>query len=332
MWLIFTAFCAGTSFSIHGFSDSQTGLMKESFEGLFSCRPLFLTCDWWMKMMTAKQGFGIQTMVNYVLSFQIVRGFYRTFSLALIGICSLASHVAQAGLIESFEAPGVTQSSVSNTEVVTFNGLTPQYASGYTTSEMFTFPNLTVNYSGDFFILPPGQYGGAPQPGNVAKDTEYLGVHSGEAVTMTFSTPQAYFGLWFSAADKLNDLAFYSGNKLIASITGTGPVLGVLPSSYKGNPTQEFKGSNAGEKYVFINFSAQTSADKFDKIVLSNASGGTIFESDNHTFSADIPIAIPGTSVVSEPTSVALLGFGAMCLLVNAYRRRQLQVPTIDAA
>ena len=266
-------------------------------------------------------------MIKNVQSLQVAHTFYRTFSFALIGICSLAAQVAQAGLIESFEAPGVTQSSIKTTEVVTFNGL----ATGYTSSEKFSFSNLTVKYSGDFFILPPGQYGGAQEPNNAAKDTSYLGVQSGEAVTMSLSAPQAYFGLWFSAADKLNDLAFYSGDKLIASITGTGPVLGLLGSTYKSNPTQEFKGKNAGEKYVFINFSAQTSADKFDKIVLSNAKGGTIFESDNHTFSAEIPSVIPGTSVVAEPSSVALLGLGTICLLVNAYRRRNAQVAAVDA-
>ena len=221
------------------------------------------------------------------------------------GISMIAANVASAGIIETFEAPGVTSSTVKNTETVDFNKLT----TGSMKSETVTFSNLTVTYSanstGNLYIQPADQYGGAPSLTNPAVDTNYLGVHAGDSVTMTLSTPQAYFGLWFSAADQYNDLSFYNGDKLLATIMGTGPVLSALNSSYKGNPTTQFKGKDASENFVFIDFSAQTADDLFNKIVLSNGSGGkTIFESDNHTFSADIlllpaSVAEPGESVLS---------------------------------
>jgi hypothetical protein len=261
----------------------------------------------------------MKTFISTLRRLNLTCGIVRSIGIAAIGFSILVADTAQAGIIESIEAPGVTHSSVKNTEVVNFNGL----PTGNTSFDQFTFLNLTVSYSGSFFVLPPGQYGGAQDPNATAKDTNYLGVQSGEKVTMTLSAPQAYFGLWYSAADKLNDLAFYNGDKLLASITGTGPVLNSLPTSYNGNPTSEFKGQNAREKYVFINFSAKSSSDMFDKIVLSNAKGGTIFESDNHTFSADVQTAVPGTTVVPELPSVSLLGLGAICLAINAYRLRR---------
>ena len=154
------------------------------------------------------------------------------------------------------------------------------------------------------------------------KGTNYLGVTRSDSVTISLSTPQAYFGIWYSAADKFNDLSFYRGTTLLASVTGTGPVLSVLPSSYNGNPTAAFHGQDSNEKFVFIDFSAQTTDDMFDKIVLSNGGGTTIFESDNHTFSAAIQNPPPGMSAVPEPNTFALIGVGGLGVAIHELFRR----------
>lgn len=238
---------------------------------------------------------------------------------AMLGLSLLIANTSRAGLIETFEAAGVTQSTVSNTEVINFNNL----AKGSYTSQIFQFPNLTVTYSGSFSILGADKYGGAADPSAPSKGTNYLAVSGGKSVTMTLSTPQAYFGIWYSAADQLNDLSFYRGSTLLASVTGTGPVLSALPSSYNGNPTAAFHGQNSGEKYVFIDFSAQATSDMFDKIVLSNRSGGTIFESDNHTFAAAIQNPPPGMSAVPEPNTFALLALGGLGIATHSCLRRR---------
>jgi hypothetical protein len=259
-------------------------------------------------------------MLNLFSSTRQIRSmFARSVAAASLGLTMLMAQTGHAGLIETFENAGVTSSSVKNIDVVNFNDLKDMYYS----EQIFKFSSLTVTYKGDFHVQTADQYGGAQDPNDAGKDTNYIGVHSGEKVVMELSVPQAYFGIWYSAADKLNDLSFYRGDQLLASIKGTGPVLSSLSDNYKGNPTKEFDGQNKGENYVFINFSAQTKDDMFDKIVLSNAMGGTIFESDNHTFSADIQDPPPGNSVVPEPSSMFLLGIGVIGLMVNAIRRRR---------
>ena len=69
---------------------------------------------------------------------------------------------------------------------------------------------------------------------------------------MTLSAPQAYFGLWVSAADAFNQLYFYLDSKLVDSFTQTLALLdripsGPLPTGYNGNPTADFLGYNPRE-------------------------------------------------------------------------------------
>jgi len=156
----------------------------------------------------------------------------RLLNCTAMGLSILASTATHAGLIETFEASGVTRCSVSNTQVVDFNDM----SLGYTSSATVQLSSLTITYSGDVFTVAADQYGGAPDLSDPTKDMNYLGVGSGQSVTMTLSTPQPYFGIWFSAADQFNNIDFYHGNTLLSSVAGTGPVLSSLSSSYNGNP------------------------------------------------------------------------------------------------
>jgi hypothetical protein len=107
-------------------------------------------------------------------------------------------------------------------------------------------------------------------------------------------------------------------DQLLESITGTSDELSSLPKSDNANPSTQFLAKDADEKFVFINFSARTKDDLFNKIVLSNGNGATVFDSDNRTFSAGIQVDLPGISAVPEPKSIALLGIGVVCLILHA--------------
>ena len=248
---------------------------------------------------------------------------FRTVKLMAVAVTLLAGQSAHAGLIETVEAAGVQATTATNTTTIDFNKLSAGYSNGLTVNVTST---LTVAYSGNFSINAAGQYGGAVDP-STGKDTNYFAVSSGD-VTMTLSNAQAYFGIWISAADKFNQIAFYNGSTQVAALTGTGAFLSALPSTYNGNPTADFKGQDSSEKFVFVNFYAQTAQDVFNKIVLTNTPGsGTIFESDNHTFSTTLQAPTSGgtnlqtPSSVPEPSSFALVGLGGLGLSIRSLRR-----------
>ncbi|WP_435008354.1 PEP-CTERM sorting domain-containing protein [Tundrisphaera lichenicola] len=222
----------------------------------------------------------------------------RNSSLAALVLALILPATSRAGIITTVEGPGVQSSSASNTTVINFNSS----STGYQSMATFTpSASLTATYAGDFFILPADQYGGAGGVGN------YLGIQAGQAATLSLSTPQAYFGMWWSAADRDNKLEFFNGSTSVGVFDTASTVLSSLSSAYYSNPNAP-AGRNTGEPYVFINFFAQGAGDKFDRIVFSNGTSiGSIFESDNHTFSVDVQ-----APSVPEPSSLAMVGMASV--------------------
>lgn len=184
-------------------------------------------------------------------------------------------------------------------------------------------------YTGFANVLGNDQYGGDGE-GN------YLGISSGNSVTLTLSEGVQYFGIYFTAGNGGNSFEIKSGGVTILSFN-TASLLSLLPNTpgatitaINGTPynTQDYygqpvSGSNAAEPYAYLHIVA-TGGTTFDQIVLSEALNSATFENDNHSIRATAPETIPGTLVnvtgsIPEPSSALL---GSIALLGLLRRRR----------
>jgi outer membrane autotransporter protein len=223
----------------------------------------------------------------------------------LIAVCLLLTlrSYAQTPFTVTLESPGIANQVsplVVNGQAYGAYGVIEQAFDSLRTGNNTNVPLGTVGTYSQINVVKANVFGGAGGTGN------YVSVGT-IPVTITFTTPQRYFGLWWSAGDPRNVLKFYSGNTLVQTFTTADVVnfINNLPagqrSQYFGNPNNNFKGGDSGEPFAFINFFADPSNQgvTFNKIELSQAPGGG-FESDNHTIAASYT-SITGMQIDPEP-------------------------------
>ena len=109
------------------------------------------------------------------------------------------------------------------------------------------------------------------------------------SVTINFAQALDYFGLHWGSVDTYNSIAFFNGNTLLQTFTGSD-----VSTPPTGNQT-------IPQDNVFVNFFAGP-GETFDKIVLSST--GVAFETDNHSYRL--------ASVPEPTTTLGLLAFGVM--------------------
>ncbi len=260
--------------------------------------------------------------------------------LALAAGILLAAQPVSASLVVTYaEDPGAVRTTLSNTAVINFTSLASHGAGSYSNVTWSDSSLGTVGSIDQVYLQSADAYGGYNYPNGYypVQSNPPGGVGGGNAVpttTLTFNTPSAYFGMWWSAGDQYNTLTFFNGNTQIAQYT-TATLPGLLPHSYYGNPANWR--ADSSEPFAFLNFYGVGA--QFTKVVFSNPSS-TGFESDNWTvrtqaygsFSGEDPANLPGVLIstintggqsVPEPSSAMALGLSGLLLTGVLTRRRR---------
>jgi hypothetical protein len=178
------------------------------------------------------------------------------------------------------------------------------------------------------YVRTADSYGGAVDPSSNGGRSNYLTVNPNlgglSKTTLTFEEDQKYFGIWWSAGDTQNRLAFYDGNNNLVGnfdsslLTQTIQQMPVATQNlYKGNPLTSPK-QNTGEYYAYVNFFT-TETSSIRKVVFSNAVS-TGFESDNHSVATSYNsvrgAGVPEGTAVPEPLTIlgaaTAVGFGVV--------------------
>ena len=230
-------------------------------------------------------------------------------------VLAASAHTAAADSFNvSYLAAGV-QASSDSTFVENFDSAT---VSGGTLTTHFNGSSVTGTYSGNFSLSTPNVFGGAGGTGKF--------ITTASSYTLDLSSGVNYFGLWFSALDSGNQLAFYQGSNLLFSFSPAtyAALVGACPTSapapnFCGNPNPTEAGDN-GQQYAFLNFFDATGS--FNKVVFTENPQVGGFESDNHTLAnlSTIPGGTP-LSPVPEPSTLALLGTG-LASVAGTIRRK----------
>lgn len=190
-----------------------------------------------------------------------------------------------ANVYESFDAigPGGT----------TASGITVSFAG--TDAGTASLPNVGGKYAAPYVSGGNGSlFGNAQADGQDV--TQYLTTGIG-SVTLDLGDDHQYFGILWGSVDGYNSLAFYAGDTLLFTYSGSD--VAAVANGDQGA---------VGTYYVNIN-----SDTAFNKVVAS--SSGYAFEFDN------VALAYKPITDVPEPGAFALFGLGALGLA--AARRRK---------
>lgn len=143
--------------------------------------------------------------------------------------------------------------------------------------------------------------------------SNYLAVFDGDKVTIELAKTLNYFGIDWGAISGGNIFSFYNGNKLVQSF-----------STADVNPVAPVKAAwQGGEGNGYVHFYSTSTADTFNRIVISQQGGGG-FESDNHSFHVGNGAFNPES--VPEPSVVLGLAAAGGTLLIKRKRKKHSEV------
>jgi hypothetical protein len=115
-------------------------------------------------------------------------------------------------------------------------------------------------------------------------DSKYLAVFQGNNAIINLQKNLNYFGIDWGAAHSGNTYSFYKGDSLLKSFSTTDIEAAGGFDSYSSLHPGSGLGSEGGKQgNGYVHFYADSEADIFDRIVISQVGGGG-FETDNHSF------------------------------------------------
>ena len=194
-------------------------------------------------------------------------------ALAVLHFVAPCKSFAEGSVVITYsERPTAETSSLGGTSLYDFNSLSIGRNANVSRAGVGTFDQL--------YIKNADSYGGATDaahPNGSKYSVQGVGT-SVSQTTLTLAQNSGYFGLWWSAGDRSNVMAFYNNDSLVAQFT-TSSLLGSLTSSYYGNPRNQ--ALDSGEPFAFINFFGGAGTT-WNKVTLTNATSSG-FESDNYT-------------------------------------------------
>ncbi|MCD6681438.1 MAG: PEP-CTERM sorting domain-containing protein [Burkholderiaceae bacterium] len=202
----------------------------------------------------------------------------------------------------AFVAASIAFSASALAVTVTVGG-TPGGASGYHSS----VPGVTMvdfdsaypagwSLSGDAAVVSgslPGFYAAPPNSGPNNNTSQYLTVPFGQSsgtAEISLGGPYNYYGLYWGSIDSYNTLSFWDGGTQVFSFSGS-DAAALVPTAPNGEQSLA----------AYFNFFGLPA---FNTVRMSSTSYA--FETDNHAY-GNVP----------EPGSLALLGLGALGLVIG---------------
>ncbi|MGF1568446.1 MAG: PEP-CTERM sorting domain-containing protein [Nodosilinea sp.] len=254
----------------------------------------------------------------------------------LVGIAAVAS-LSQPAEAISFTLGSESATQASMKGIAGFNGETNQGAySIYSQNSGFN----TVNFNNGNFAAVNSQnqavsnagitysyVGSSTSNARILKDqwaptfdaprdnkSSYLTSFKGTDVQIKLDSTHNYFGVNWGSAHDGNEFAFYNGDTLVHKFVYYNDNRTYADSAKTTNVASALKTygtvGNGNEYNAYFNFFADSSADLFDKILISQVGGGG-FETDNHTFQAGTRGFNESPESVPEPGMVVgLLAVG----------------------
>ena len=143
--------------------------------------------------------------------------------------------------------------------------------------------------------------------------TNYMAVLGGGSEEIAYSGSKNSFGLYWGSVDTYNSLTFYSGDNLVATITGAD-----VDPPISANGGQTDYASNA---YVLI-----TGLPQFDRVFASSSSNSFEFDNVVAGGTSELPSSV---AAVPEPSTWAMLLLGFAGLGYAASRRSKAPMSVV---